>query len=257
MTRTLVPGLSRTAAVHVVDTVTSICNRALEWRAYHNLRASGLTELDDIRQRACRGTDIADHLETLFVETLLARPRLVVELGVRGGESTFALERAANLVEARLVGVDLTDCRESSEWQRWIFVQADDIEFGCQFRDWALREELPNEIDILFIDTSHEFGHTRRELATWLPLLSRSGKAILHDTNLKPLSRRREGGFIRGWDNARGVIRAVEDLLDANLSEGRAFTEVHGDWLVRHVPYSHGLTILDALGSRNGTIRTT
>ena len=34
-------------------------------------------------------TDISDHLETLFVESLSMEPKLIVELGVGDGESTM------------------------------------------------------------------------------------------------------------------------------------------------------------------------
>src|SRR5436190_17194537 len=40
----------------------------------------------DIRERT--NTDICDHLNTLFFMAVSARPRLLVELGTRGGEST-------------------------------------------------------------------------------------------------------------------------------------------------------------------------
>src|SRR5205814_7710178 len=39
------------------------------------------------RARAAVGTDISSHLEALYVAGLAAHPRLIVELGVRGGES--------------------------------------------------------------------------------------------------------------------------------------------------------------------------
>src|SRR5688572_15795315 len=44
-------------------------------------------DLREIRLRAREGTDISAHLETLFLEGMLLRPRLIVELGVRDGQS--------------------------------------------------------------------------------------------------------------------------------------------------------------------------
>src|ERR1700733_9286754 len=54
--------------------------------------------------------DIRDHLGTLFAETVAASPRLIVELGTRGGVSTRALLAAAEVADAHLVSVDIVDC---------------------------------------------------------------------------------------------------------------------------------------------------
>src|SRR5579872_7286938 len=51
--------------------------------------------------------DIHDHLGALFAETVAARPRLIVELGTRGGISTRALLAAAEVSDAHLLSVDI------------------------------------------------------------------------------------------------------------------------------------------------------
>src|SRR5437899_8098566 len=60
-----------------------------------------------IRARALVGTDVSSHLETLYVAALAAHPRLIVELGVRGGESTFVFDRLARRPGADLVSGDV------------------------------------------------------------------------------------------------------------------------------------------------------
>src|SRR5262249_3324959 len=57
------------------------------------LVASQSDELTEIRQLALTLSDIDEHLERIFAEALLCHPKLIVELGVRGGVSTFVLER--------------------------------------------------------------------------------------------------------------------------------------------------------------------
>ena len=42
-----------------------------------------------------------------------------------------------------------------------------------------------DEIDILFIDTVHTFGHTKKELEKFIPLMNSGGIIIMHDTNNK------------------------------------------------------------------------
>src|SRR6059058_4649927 len=75
-------------------------------------------DLRAIRARAAFGTDISSHLEALYVAGLAAHPRLIVELGVRGGESTFVFERVARRAGADLVSVDIADCSAVSRYER-------------------------------------------------------------------------------------------------------------------------------------------
>jgi hypothetical protein len=116
------------------------------WRLYNALRraafpqpllASGSKELDEIRQFAATPSDIDEHLERMFTETLLLRPKLIVELGVRGGASTFVFERAAALCSATLVSVDIDDCSAVSHYARWHFVRGDDVAFAAHFQDFC------------------------------------------------------------------------------------------------------------------------
>lgn len=228
-------------------------NRLIEWRAFRLIPPrSGCEALDAIRLRALRGTDIGDHLEALFIETLLSTPKLVVELGVRGGESTYALHRAVEMAGATLVGVDIDDCRGVMPSSNSLFQQSDDVVFAAHFREWTAANALPPTVDVLFIDTSHLLEHTRAELAGWLPLIGPGGKAIFHDTNLRRWSRRKSGAVLRGWDNQRGVIRAIEEYVGASFDETRPFTAIVGPWLIKHVPFSHGLTIMNRWAELTG-----
>ena len=61
--------------------------------------------------------------------------------------------------------------------------------------------------------------HTVRELAAWAPLLSATAAIVLHDTNL-PHSctyARKDGSTGEGWDNERGVIRAVQEFVNVSF----------------------------------------
>ena len=133
---------------------------------------SSSPELHEILSRSRIRTDISDHLPTLFSESLNTKPRLIVELGVRDGESTFVFERVAKLCDARIVSVDIETTSRRRQDERWRFVHSDDIEFAKRFPAWCRENKLPTEIDILFIDTSHFFEHTLQEIAHWFPLLA-------------------------------------------------------------------------------------
>ena len=211
------------------------------------LTPSHLVELCEIRRLACSPSDIDEHLELMFSETLLLRPKLIVELGVRSGTSTFVFERAARLVEASMVSVDLCDCSALSAYDRWQFIQSDDVALAAEFPEHCNRHGLNPTVDLLFIDTSHYYQHTVEEIASWFPLLSPRAKVIFHDTNLKLIGPRSDGCYQLSWDNQRGVIRAIESYLAISIDETQRFTEYANGWLLRHWPNCNGLTILDRL----------
>jgi predicted O-methyltransferase YrrM len=208
--------------------------------------SSTLPELQEIEVRAAsRRTDICDHLPTLFAEALATQPKLIVELGVRGGESTFALERAAKLADAHLLDVDLDECAAAGTYAKRSFVRGDDVAFAQQFPAWCASHGTRPVIDVLFIDTSHLYEHTREELRVWVPFLAPRGKLLLHDTNMRALYRRNDGSLGAGWDNERGVIRAIEEMVGARLDERRDFVTVAAGWLIRHWAHCSGLTVLE------------
>jgi predicted O-methyltransferase YrrM len=200
--------------------------------------------LEEIRARALKRTDISDHLADLFAETAAVRPQLIVELGVRGGESTFVLERAAALSGAALVSLDIRDCRRVSAYKRWHFIKEDDITFAGRFRTWCEERGLAPAIDVLFIDTSHLYEHTVQEIRHWFPHLAPHAKVFFHDTCMGRTFRRRDGTRGVGWENRRGVIRAIEEYLGARLDETSDFIREVNGWNISHSAACNGFTLL-------------
>jgi cephalosporin hydroxylase len=204
-----------------------------------------LKTLNAVRKRAEFKTDICDHLETLFFECLGLEPRLIVELGAGDGESTFVLERVAKLWNAKLVSVDIEDRKEVASYKNRHFIKMDDIEFARHFKDWCKENGIEPHIDILFIDTSHLYEHTLREVEAWFPFLSARSKAIFHDTNLRKVFIRKDGSRGKGWNNERGVIRAIENYFEQSFDEETDFIDYKKGWLIRHYTHCNGLMILD------------
>lgn len=211
-------------------------------------RMSSFGPLAEIQKHFMSKTDISDHLLTLFSVAYQAKPKLIVELGVNTGESTFVFSKVASLTGGKLVSIDINDCSKSSDYQDWNFVQSDDVQFAQRFSAWAELKNLPKEIDLLFIDTSHEYKHTVEEIKVWFPKLSKNAVVIFHDTNLKSVFRRQDGSFGVGWYNERGVIRAIEEFLGCKINEKKTFVNCIGDWLVTHYSWCNGLTIMQKFG---------
>lgn len=152
----------------------------------------------DVLSRSARESDISLHLIRLYELTadIHSPDKVVVELGVRSGESTTALLAAVNDTGGRLISVDITECRQTRRRLKgepnWVFFHGDDMELIKKWR---------KTIDHLFIDTSHTFDHTLVELREWGRWVKDYGIISLHDTNAP---------------NYPGVMRAVEKYLEEN-----------------------------------------
>lgn len=202
-------------------------------------------ELREIREFARRPNDINEHLELIFTESLLIWPRLIVELGVRDGTSTFVFERVASVCGASIVSADIDDCSSTSSHRRRHFFQGDDVQFAAAFEGFCRERGIAPSVDVLFVDTSHYYDHTVQEIQAWFPLLSPRAKVLFHDTNLRLVGSRRDGCFALAWENERGVVRAIEEHLGIRIDESKECTEYVRGWLIRHWPHCNGFTVLD------------
>ncbi|HMI48900.1 MAG TPA: class I SAM-dependent methyltransferase [Gemmatimonadaceae bacterium] len=134
-----------------------------------------LTEIYE--EVATQPTDVQGHLGT-FVELVVELDASqVIELGSRSGVSTiawlYALENRGHLW-----AVDVSPAPPIEGCEHWTFVQGDDCSPG-------VLAQLPYEVDIVFIDTSHAYEHTLRELELYLPRVRAGGRILLHDTELE------------------------------------------------------------------------
>lgn len=109
---------------------------------------------------AASWADMVPHLATLT--RLAGDARTIVEFGVRGGVSTWALLDGLP-DDGQMVSVDIDEDvpaklpeRVTAD-PRWRLVIADD-------RAPDIQASLPSHADLVFIDTSHEYHHTLREL---------------------------------------------------------------------------------------------
>jgi hypothetical protein len=239
--------LARDFVWTITDDIAKLWNASLAGKTTPPLSGNLSEEIRVIICQSERRTDISDHLLTLYAEAVEMRPKVIVELGTRGGESTRVLLKAAERCSGTLVSVDIVDCSDTVSSNRWVFVKSDDVEFGQNWPEWSRRHGLPETVNFLFIDTSHQYEHTLKEIGTWFPRLAPHAKAAFHDTNMRTLYRRRDGSIGPGWNNQRGVIRAIESYLGVGIDERQDFCGVIDGWFIKHDPICNGLTILRRL----------
>lgn len=135
----------------------------------------------DVVRRAELGSDIAGFLLLLYNITKEIEAKTIVELGVRYGESTQAFLATINENRGKLYSIDMQPCTEIREKLKdepnWNFIEGHDLQ---------IEEDWDETIDFLFIDTSHEYEHTLKELHQWGKHVRKGGIIALHDTKLFP-----------------------------------------------------------------------
>ena len=121
-------------------------------------------------------SDIYEHLPTFvdLVERLQARH--VIELGTRTGISTIAWLYALQHTNGTLTSIDIDERPDIGEHDHWTFIQGNDL-------DPTIVSTL-EPADIVFIDTSHLYDQTVKELNVYRWLVKPGGVIVLHDTEL-------------------------------------------------------------------------
>jgi cephalosporin hydroxylase len=100
----------------------------------------------------------------------------VIELGTRSGVSTVAWLYGLEQTGGRLTSIDIDEKPGIGEHPHWTFIQGDDC-------DPDLFGQL-DPADIVFIDTSHLYDQTVRELNLYRWLVKPGGFIVCHDTEL-------------------------------------------------------------------------
>lgn len=159
-----------------------------------------MTFTEEFEARCSEWSDIRDHLPRLYAEACRYEDPVIVDLGVRTGNSTCAFLAATEEVGGSVWSVDPMRAHVPPHWfdaEQWTFVQADDL---------AVADEAP-ECDVLFIDTTHAYEQTRQELAAYVARLKPNAVIILHDTEL-------EHPELAPNDAPFPVRRAVQEFAD-------------------------------------------
>lgn len=189
------------------------------YNVLHNINAHSCFTIKNtespLESHMIQPTDIHEHLQTLHMMTIELNLKNILELGTRTGESTIALLLAAKELDGKMTSVDIDPCNEAKEKVRklnldpyWNFIQTDDLKLSWE-----------EQIDHLFIDTSHTYEHTMSEFKKFEPFVRKGGLITLHDTVSHPpvltaindfISKRNDIRFYKFFhNNGLGILRKI------------------------------------------------
>ncbi len=161
----------------------------------------------------------------------------IVEIGVCDGFSTRNFVEVCKKTDGELISIDIENCSRVTDWDKWLFIQAD-----------STRVQLFKTIDVLFIDSSHEYKETVTELRNFAPLVRKGGLVLMHDTETIPVPKNNKFvidvikgmnivtflSMLRGEKCCERVKRAVKTFMDENK----------GEWSYYNISQGGGLGIL-------------
>lgn len=181
-----------------------------------------------------KGVSTAYILDIIYDETVEMNPNLIIEIGVRRGVSTVAFEHASKACNSKLVGIDIKESKTKfCKWKDWIFILSRGQTVGRRFNTIRKKYNLPNTVDVLFIDSEHSYNDTITLLDIWTKLLSNKHKIIFHDTN--PILHKEK----------YGVKKAIVEFINEDWDETKPIKKnLQCGYQLTHYPQEHGLTVL-------------
>ena len=179
-------------------------------------------------------------LPDIFDEVVRAEPKLIVELGVSlEALANKALVAAAELSGAQVISCDLHDFSHVCDYPLWSFCREDARTLGRWYADHG------NVVDVLLIDCDELYETTLAIWRAWATCLAPKCTVMFRCTNLAKILHYADGTCTGlGWDNDRGVIRAIGDALLVHFDETKPSEGILNGWFVKHIPWGAGLTVL-------------
>ncbi len=194
-------------------------------------------------------TDFSSHLPVLFCHCFFHNPGIFIESGIRWGDgSTIALGKITQLLnDAHLVGLDIDNCaRHYAHLRNAHFLQMNDVQFPAYFPSMGFKND---KVDFVFIDTSHQYEHTLKEIAAFSSILADNGAITFHDSNVAIHHPVRINGTAcySGLGNPKGVTDGLKTYFNLQFDEGRYLnTYVEKDgylWNLVNYPYCYGFAV--------------
>ena len=111
---------------------------------------------------------------------------IILELGVENGRSTKKFLNICANKNGKLFSVDINNCSRVSNDKNWKFIQSRDDNFEF------IKSQIPNKIDVLFIDSLHEASHVEKLFFEYYPLLNVDGYIFIDDISHLPYLRNKK-----------------------------------------------------------------
>lgn len=119
-----------------------------------------------------------DYVISKFINKF-SKPK-ILEFGVQSGSSTKKFLEICQINNGKLYSVDIDNYSNLFKDDNWTFIQDRDDNFN------AIKEKIPKEIDIIYLDTIHTAKHVQKIFQNYYEILNKSGLFIIDDISWLP-----------------------------------------------------------------------
>jgi len=142
----------------------------------------------------------------------------ILELGVQKGRSTLRFLEICNKNNGKLYSVDIDDCSNVSNNFRWKFIKTRDDNFEY------IKSLIPQELDVIFIDTLHEAKHVKKLIYNYYNFLKVGGYMFIDDISHLPYLDNKKTSFYceinnrETFDEILKILYFNKDNFNLNFS---------------------------------------
>ena len=158
----------------------------------------------------------ANQLLEMHFEAFKRDKPIIVELGVNKGRSTRVFLNAIdNKTNARLISIDIKDCKDAVKSTNWEFVQQDSIDIESLLLKKPI---IKDGIDILYVDSLHTQSHVLKEVYGFFQYLKPEGVIYFDDIDSGPYMSGQRKDSISNEIANRDIFDLLEAIFRANYS---------------------------------------
>ena len=152
-----------------------------------------------------------DKIDEFFLYELkkIKEPK-VIEFGVRFGLSTKRIIKICEENNGYLHAIDIDDCSKISNSKHWKFYKSRDDNFEY------LDKFLPNNVDLIYLDSLHEAEHVKKIFYHYYQLLKVGGLFIIDDVSWLPYLKNKKRNNFNCEINNQEIFKKILEIKSSN-----------------------------------------
>ena len=152
-----------------------------------------------------------EKIEEFFLNNLKKiKEPLIIEFGVRYGLSTKKIIKICEENNGFLHAIDIDDCSNVSDSKYWKFYKSRDDNFEY------LDKLLPNNVDLIYLDSLHEAEHVKKIFYHYYPLLKVGGLFVFDDISWLPYLKNKKRNNFNCEINNQEIFYKILEIKSEN-----------------------------------------
>jgi predicted O-methyltransferase YrrM len=135
---------------------------------------------------------------------------VILEFGVRHGQSTEFFLNICEKNNGFLYSVDIDDTSKKFNSEKWKFIHGRDDNFKL------VESYIPKKIDLIYIDSFHDAEHVAKIFFHYYPFLKDNGCLIIDDVSWLPYSKKNERDNFNSEINNHETFFKILDIYNNN-----------------------------------------